>query len=200
MKRWILLVAALLISVVALVVSWTGRGPNIAYAETATLFSEFTESIQARKEFETAQKEWDKNLTILNDSLSAAMEHMKARYDQASPQERIKLRRLLERRDNDLQRYTQAVKQMATEKETTLMEPVVKKINSFMAIWGKEHGYDLILGTQAGGNILQAHASLNVTAALLRDLNEHYRDLPARGTQPVPPKAAPVGTPSAAKK
>jgi outer membrane protein len=154
------------------------RPPRVGYAETAVLMAEFSEAIKAKHRFEEAQKEWDKNLKSLNDSLLAAMDRMKAQFDIAGKAGKDSLRRDFEGRNDDYQRYVEAVKKMSQEKEQELMNPVIRKMNSYMEIWGKQHGYDLILGTMQGGNILQADTDLNLTSRILKDLNEQYVEFP----------------------
>jgi outer membrane protein len=171
--------AAIVISIGSSVVTWMNRPPKIAYAETSVLLSQFSEAIQAKKQFEEAQKEWDKNLKQINDSLISAMNRMKAGYDKASAKEREDMQGVLSQRNSDLQRYTNAVKKMSEEKEKALMEPVIGKVNAFLDTWGKQHGYDLILGALTGGNILQANSNLNVTARIVHDINLYYGETPA---------------------
>lgn len=179
MKTQFIAYAALAAALAALGWNCLKKTPKVAYAETNVILSEFSEAIQARKKFEESQGEWDKNLKTLNDSLVAAMESMKGRYDAASKEEQRKMQAELQQRNEELQRYTNAVKKLAQDREKELMEPVIKKVNSFMDLWGKEHGYDLILGTMTGGNILQAKAQLNMTPLIIKDLNFHYRGLPS---------------------
>lgn len=179
MKNQFVALIALVIALVSVSLQFTRTVPKIGYAETTVLMSEFSEAIKARKEFEKSQKEWDSNLKALNDSLMSGMEKMKAQYDKASPHVKDSLRSLLQKRNDDLQRYTNAVKKLAIDKEKELMDPVVRKINSYMDLWGKEHGYTLILGTMSGGNILQADGNYNLTSKILKDLNETYKDAPA---------------------
>jgi outer membrane protein len=162
----------------ALGLYFANRPPRIAYAETATLMTGFNEAIKARKQLEDQSKEWDGNIKTLNDSLNAAMDRLKSEYDKAPPARKNELRALLERRNEDLQRYTNAVKKMSDQKEKEVMGPVINEMNAFMKTWGKQHGYALILGTTNGGNILQADPELDVTANLLLDMNGHFQDLP----------------------
>lgn len=179
MKNQILALVALAAAAGAIALHFVQKPPKVGYAETAVLMSEFSEAIKARKEFEAAQKEWDANLKALNDSLMATMDRMKVDYDKSPAAAKDSLRNLLQKRNDDLQRYTNAVKQKAVEKEKELMDPVIRKINSHLDVWGKQHGYDMILGTMSGGNILQANPVFNVTSRVLKDLNETYQDKPA---------------------
>lgn len=177
MKQNVFGVVAFLISLMVAGLWFWKQAPSIGYAETGVIMSEFTEAIKARKEFEGAQKEWDKNLKRINDSLLATMNRMKQEYEKASPKERAAMSQNLEKWNADLQRYSGAIKRMSEEKEKELMTPVLSKLNGFMKTWGRENGYDMIFGTMNGGNILQAGERFNVTRDLLKDLNESYRDL-----------------------
>jgi outer membrane protein len=178
MKSTLVGIVALLVAMGAVALHFLQRAPKIGYAETSVLMAEFTEAIKAKQEFEVAQKEWDKNLKTINDSLMAAMAKMKAGYEKATPQERHVMSEGLEKWNDNLRKYTNAVKSMSQERERLLMEPVLNKLNSYLKIWGADHGYDMIFGALTGGNILQANDAFNVTTKLLIDLNLHYKDLP----------------------
>lgn len=186
MKNQITAIVALAVGVGAVALTLIRKTPKVGYAETAILMAEFSEAIKARREFESAQKEWEANIKALNDSLMATMERMKAGYDKSPVAVKDSLRNLLQKRNDDLQRYTNAVKKMAADKEKELMDPVIRKINSHLDLWGKQKGYDMIFGTMSGGNILQASPGYNVTAQVLLDLNEHYRDLPTVDSSKTP--------------
>ena len=189
MKQIGLVLVAIVLALGSIGLQFWKKPPKIGYAETSVLLSEFSEAIQARKEFEAAQKEWDKNLKILNDSLMAGMETMKRDFDKASQAQKEAMKTTFQKRNDDLQRYTNAIKKKSMEKEKELMEPVIKKVNSYLDLWGKQHHYDLILGTMSGGNILQANANMNVTSEVLKDLNQMYHDLPEISTKTEPPVA-----------
>ncbi len=186
-NAFLILILAVAISGLGLALDLKRTSKKIGYAETTILLSEFTEAIEARKKFEDSQKEWDKNLKTLNDSLMAAMSRMKSNYETAKQPEREKMRSDFQQRNDDLQRYTNAVKKMSEEKEKSLMEPVVKKMNSFLEVWGRDHGYDMIFGTMNGGNILQANSSMNLTRIILADLNAQYKN-PAHPESEIPGK------------
>ncbi len=191
MKQMGVSVLALLVALGAIGLHFFQRPPKIGYAETAVLMAEFTEAIHARKEFEEAQKEWDKNLKTINDSLLVAVNAMKANYEKSTPTVRHSMNDNLERWNATLERYAQAVKKMSQEKEKVLMGPVINKLNSFMKVWGQQNHYAMIFGTTDGGGILQANDAFNVTASLLEALNNHYKNLPVEApkvdsTSPVP--------------
>jgi outer membrane protein len=178
MKNTVLTALSIALAAAAFGWSLTHKPPKLAYAETSVLLAEFTEAIQARKEFDAAQNVWNDSLKTLNDSLTAAIERAKASFETAKPVQKDSIQKVLNARNADLQAYAAAVKQQAAAKDGELMDPVVKKVNSFLDLWGKQHGYDLIFGTMSGGNVLQANPAFNVTAAVLKDLNAQYKSVP----------------------
>jgi outer membrane protein len=174
LRRQAIAIIALLGALISLCLQGFHRAPKIAYAETSVLLSEFSEAVNARTKFEESQKEWDKNLRMLNDSLNAAVERLKSGYDQAGKDQRESMRRDMQKSNESIQRYTAAVKKMSQDKERELMDPVIKKMNGFLAEWGERNGYSLILGTLSGGNILQADTKMNLTAPILADMNAAF--------------------------
>jgi len=186
-KRNVIGILALIVAITAVagLIHSRTQEKKIGYAETSVVLSEFTEAIKARKQFEESQKEWERNLKTLNDSMGAAMDRMKKGYDAAGKEERQRMQATLQQRNEDLQRYSNAVKKMSNDREKELMDPVIKKVNGFLELWGRQHGYDLIFGTMTGGNILQADPKLNLTVSILKDLNEQYKDLPVKGADPL---------------
>jgi outer membrane protein len=173
------------VALVSLGWNFVFKAPKIGYAETSVIMSDFSEAVKAKAHFQEQQKEWDKNLKTLNDSMLAAMNRMKVQYDGANKPAKDSMRKDFETRNDDYQRYVEAVRKMSQDKERELMDPVIKKINSFLEIWGREKGYSLILGTMQGGNILQADPRYNLTSRILKDLNSQYRDVAA--ADPVKP-------------
>jgi outer membrane protein len=178
MKNQILALVAIVGVVASFAFNWLHRAPKIGYAETSVLLTQFSEAGKAKLKFEEAQKEWDSNLKALNDSLTASLENLKKGFDKANADEKNAMKAKVQRGNEDLQRYSNAVRQLSQEKEKELMDPVVRKVNTYMDVWGKEHGFALILGTTTAGNILRADPEMNVTSEFLRDLNEHYKDMP----------------------
>jgi len=175
MKKTIIFIAILIIAVALSGYSLLSK-PQLAYVESSKLIDGFSETAKVRHQFEKEKAEWETNIKALEDSLKIAMERMKKEYDRASAKEKEELQSQFEKRNANLSQYKQIVYQKSMQREQELLQPVIEKINSFMAIWGKKNGYDLILGTMKGGNIVHANTDFNVTEKALRALNEHYKN------------------------
>ena len=68
---------------------------------------------------------------------------------------------------------TQLEEQSAKEEEK-LLKGVYNKINDFMGRYGKEKGYDVILGANGQGNVMYTDHGTDVTDEVLKALNKEY--------------------------
>ena len=75
-----------------------------------------------------------------------------------------------QKKQDDFQRYSQAIQQKAAARKNELMTPVVAEINAKIADYANAHGYTIIFGT-TDGNIVYAEDAVNVTAEVIGELN-----------------------------
>ncbi len=152
--------------------------PKIGYVETPVLLQGFVGSEEARLQFVEAQKSWDINLKLFQDSIRAQVDLMNKSYNSMSPAQQSGARGRLDSLQDAFEEYQRRVKQLSVTKEQELMTPVLSKVNAFLKEWGDANGYTMVFGTLQGGNILYADTNANVTQAVLKDLNAKYQRLP----------------------
>jgi outer membrane protein len=73
-----------------------------------------------------------------------------------------------------LQLRDQYMRQLA-EEEQSMKKQIITSITEFLAPYGKEKGYNYILGNSFGGNILYADKTFDVTQDVLKGLNAKYK-------------------------
>ena len=166
--------------------------PRVVVVDNGIMMSQFSDAITARKQFELDKAKWDANLKILEDSIKSSVTYMTTNYDKATKPQRGEMERRLSRWNTEYTRYNQAIRDMKPQRERELMDPVLRRIDSFVGTWAKKHGYDMVLGTGSGGVLLAADPKWNVTAELVEDLNALY------GKTPLPAAAAQASAPPAA--
>lgn len=149
--------------------------PRIAYVESGKMIANFSEAIKARNLFEEEKGQWEKDLKVIEDSLNTALGNLKSQYEKSGGEKKKQLAASLEKWNTDYARYARIIEQKKITREQELMQPAIDKINKYMEVWGHDHHYDVIFGTMAGGNIIQANKKLDVTMEALHDLNEHYK-------------------------
>lgn len=149
---------------------------NIAYVNNSKLLIGFSESNKINKEYEIAKKKYQDNLETIEDSVKQHMDLMSKEYDKSTTRKKTELQTKLRQLNQDLNRYRETGKRSINEEHQKKMAEVVKKINTYVADYGKEHKYDFILGTTAGGNIMYSNDSkFDITADIVKGLNERYK-------------------------
>lgn len=136
--------------------------PRLAYVRSEVLVNEYAGMKEAQRAYKEKEQQWQANL----DTLQADYQR-KQTAGNTPPA-------VLQQMEQNARQYAQAITQMAEEEDTRMTQAVLEQINSFVQQYGKDHGYDLILGTTASGNILYGRETMDITGELLEDLNRHY--------------------------
>ena len=137
------------------------REARLAYVRSEVLVNEFTGMQEARQGFQQKQREWQAQL----DTLRA--DYTREAAAGASSME-------LELLADNLQQYSKRIEQLMQGEDAQMTEEVLGQINGFVETYGRENGYDLILGTTQTGNLLYGREALDITEELLEALNRDY--------------------------
>ena len=129
---------------------------------------------QNRTKIDSLTKDWKSKAQVLKDSLDAYMSTMGATFNTASAKDQQHMRAEIERRNQELAQFMKASQKITVDKEKELLEPTFKKINTFLKDYSEKEGYDVILGSTAGGNILSGRPRLDLTDRVIAELNKKY--------------------------
>lgn len=66
----------------------------------------------------------------------------------------------------------QSLREKGAQRDQELMAPVVAEVNAGIKKFAQKRGYKLVLGTLQGGVVLHGDDSVDVTEALIADLNQ----------------------------
>lgn len=81
----------------------------------------------------------------------------------------------LQKREQELGMKQQAMLQTLQQESGKEMDSLVKRIKEYIKEYGKKNGYDYIYGTGDAATVLYAKESYDITAAIIKDLNENYK-------------------------
>jgi Skp family chaperone for outer membrane proteins len=143
---------------------------KIGVVDNAVLLSHFSDAIVAGRQFDEEKKRWQQNVTRIEDSVKVAFESMKQNYNEAKPEQKKLLEQNLQKWNEEFSRYTRTVDKMSKEREKELMQPVLERLNSFVKVWAKRNGYQVVIGTGGGGVVLSAADQVNITDKIIEDL------------------------------
>lgn len=169
-KTWVFTVCTLLALYGAALATWTAlSSPAIAYVDSAVLMERFEGAVEARRVLQAQLDEWDANVRTLESEAQALQQRLVEL--QTTGRSAQVLQDSLASKQRDLARYVRATQTQAAEKEQELLEPVYAELNALIQDFSDAKGYDLLLGTVAGGNILYGTRSVDATEALIAYVN-----------------------------
>ena len=81
----------------------------------------------------------------------------------------------LENRQRDLQQYVEQKQMELAEEQQVMINRVFYELQTFLEAYNQEHGYALILSSNAAtNNVLIGNRSLNITKEIVNGLNDKY--------------------------
>ena len=157
----------LLIAIVIGSVAWNEyRSKKIAYVSTTNLYDGFT----LKKELEDKYKKTQLTRQTLLDSLKFKIQALSIKGKDMTDEDKIRF--------NDLQRsYLYKEKEFNDENDLAAQQysdQIWKQINQYVADYGKENGYDYLLGATGQGNIMFAKEKEDITKEVLDYINKKY--------------------------
>lgn len=171
--------AALFLSIASIVVLTVilvagGTDKRIGVVRSNNLIQGYKAMQDAQERYENKQKVWQTSISTLEGELQSAVENYRAMYASLSKDEIRKQELAIEQKRANYIQYSQSIKEKVETEENGMMQGVLNQINSFVEQYGKEHGFDVILGTTAAGNVLYGTESIDITDEVLKALNDTY--------------------------
>jgi outer membrane protein len=155
----------------------TADGTDIFYVQIDSVISKFDMATDLSGELETKYK-----------SSEAALQSRQEAYQKDVSDYQYKVQRgLVTRTDaqtieqqlytkqQDLLKLQQDLSGEITEKQTVMNRQVINAIMEYLKVNSNQFNYKYVLGTSFGGNILYANDSLDITANIVKGLNEEYQ-------------------------
>lgn len=155
----------------------TADGSNIFYVQIDTVISRFVMATDLRGELESQ----------FNSSETALQSRQEAYQKDVSDYQYKVQRGLVTRTDaqgieqqlytkqQDLVKLQQDLSNEINEKQAVMNRQVINAIMEYLKENSVQFNYKYVLGTSFGGNILYATDSLDITAGIVKGLNEKYQ-------------------------
>jgi outer membrane protein len=190
----ILSITAIVISVIALIVTLRKNGDNpqpssktqlvsldstvnIAYVNLDTLLLEYkyavklnedllTEQAKAKAKLESRMKSFEKKYNDFAEKMKYG-----SFLSQSSMESQQKE---LLKEQNEIEKLNQELTQQLLEKQEIMNKEIYDTVMNFIKEFNKDGKYILILGNGMGSNILYAEPGMNITTPVLDSLNARY--------------------------
>lgn len=155
------IILSISLSVVISSILYGCSSETIKYINPTKLMQGYQGATVKHEAFTAKTKAWQLNLDSLTTEISAL------------PPTAIKAR--LAKEQQYLQ-YRETIQQQAAAEQRRLDKEVLDEVNAYIKQYGKEKGYDFILGATDSGNIVYAAEGTDVTEAILVELNKQYAE------------------------
>lgn len=170
----ILVIVSLLASGIAFYKSV--RQPKIAYIRSSELIYSYQGMKEAQQLFQTKKSKNQANVDTVRIELERAFNQFSREISLLNEKEKNERRALLRAQEENYLRYAQSIKDAEKKDEMEMTEGVLNQVNSFVEIYSKEHGYNLVMGTTNSGNLLYADEAMDITNDVLKAINEEYKE------------------------
>jgi outer membrane protein len=160
------------IAVLALVQSFGGK--KIAFVRSGEIINKYAGMKDAQQVFQEKIKVWQANIDTLESEFHYAANMFAVSRSSLALTEQQHRQEQLRGQEENLAQYRHAIEIKSQEEEKMITQGVLNQINSFITDYGKEHGYDVILGTTMSGSVLYGNDALDITDNVLQKLNSAY--------------------------
>lgn len=167
---------AIIIALVSLVLNFfpLSKEKKIGYIRTSYLLENYI----GMKEVDTAlskkRVDWQSKLDTLKGDYNKAFSNYSQQYASMTSEDRMINEKLLKRQNDNLTAYAKKLDAQAVEYETKLTDGVLKQVDAYLKKYSKENGFKIVLGTTTTGSLLYAEESMDITEAVLKEINDEY--------------------------
>lgn len=162
------------ISILFLLFSFAFRNDKIAYVDSAKILNDYKGSAEAKKAYQAKAKVWQANIDTLTNEVQAAIKNYEKSIATMSKKEQDLSRQLIQSKQKQLAEYQHGIQENAKQEDSKLAQGIVTQVNGYLAQYGKEHNYKMILIANQSGTIAYAREGLDITANVLDGLNNEY--------------------------
>ena len=147
---------------------------RIVYVRSAYLLSEYVGMKEARQIFQRKQELWKANA----DTLKNEYQHNISKYiKDKNSLKQIEIKQqeeLLKKEEDHLVQYLKTIETKTKTEDERLTQGVLTQVNQYVEKYGRQHNYDMIIGTTLSGNLLYGKDALDITDEVLKGLNAEY--------------------------
>lgn len=151
---------------------------RIVYINTDTLMSKYLLAIELNEAFLKTQEERRTELNVKAKSLDQEANEFQRKLQNngfLSEARAVDARDQLLMKQENLRRLQQDMIDKTGREQSDLNKQLFDRLTVFLAGYNKEKGFDIVLSTQLGGNVLFAVEGFDITRDVVNRLNEDYK-------------------------
>ncbi|OUJ73046.1 OmpH family outer membrane protein [Hymenobacter crusticola] len=147
---------------------------KIAYVESTKMLDGYKGMQDARRNFETKAKGWERQNRNLVGGFQSAVQKYQQQAASLTPEQRAATEQRLQAQQAEVGQQQQKLQQQAAEEEAKVTQQVLERVNKLVEQYGKDNGYEMILIAAPSGTIAYGRKDLDITPQVLKHLNASY--------------------------
>lgn len=151
---------------------------RIVYINTDTLMNQYLLAIELNEAFLKKQEERRTELNVKAKSLDQEVNEFQRKLQNngfLTEARAIDARDQLVVKQENLRRLQEELIEKTAREQGELNKQLFDKLTVFLTEYNKEKGFDIVLSTQLGGNVLFAVDGYDITQDVVNRLNEDYK-------------------------
>lgn len=166
----------ILITIVALVMfASCNEGPKIGYVDNVKLINEYQEKKDIEADLKSKIAQYEKRRDSLGQAFQLEIKDAEIKAAKMSQADLQKLQQEFQQKEQILTQRLQFEQGQISQESRTLNDSLKNKVIKFVKDYGRENGYDYILGSNEGGSVMFGKEEDNLTEILLEKLNDEYK-------------------------
>ena len=147
---------------------------SIVYVNSDSLLDAYDFYKSKKSAFESSQKKMQTELKSASDKLQQDVMDYQQQAGAMTENQRIEKEEQFAKRQQQLMQRKDELLDKLDEEQSKGSEELYDRLNAFLKKYNRDKNYMYVLGYQKGGGILMANDSLNITADVIKGLNEEY--------------------------
>lgn len=138
------------------------------------MLNSYQAMIDGRKAYQKKVQAWQSNVDTLSNGFQRTIKDFERKSSSMSATEKKLAQQLLASKQKQFTDYQRAIQNNAKQAEEQYNTKIISSVNAFLARYGKEHQYDVILIASPSGTIAYARPGLDITEQVVTALNKEY--------------------------
>lgn len=148
---------------------------KLGFVDNSKLINEYQEKIDTDESIKAKVEDFRRVADSLQQAFQLEVKDAEIRARKMSQEALQKLSKELQDKDQMLSQRLQFQQNQITQESRSKNDTLVKKVRDFVEDYGKKNGYTFILGSNEAGSVMFGEQNLDLTEAVLEELNAAYK-------------------------
>ncbi len=150
------------------------KKPKLGFVYNNRILNEYNGVKEGKKLYAEKAEMMTANLDTLGKEIDQMIGKYQQEVSKLSTKEKELTEQIIKRRQSEYFNYKKVIEEKTQEEDKKITEAVLKQIDSFIAEYAKNKGYDYIFGSSDAGSLFFASEKEDLTDEILKGLNGTY--------------------------